>query len=86
MPGKTVGPCTCIQFLGIKIDSVSMEARLPVDKLTKCRALLRSFMGKDKVTLRELQSLVGVLSFACSVIRFARAFLSKNDRFNVRNN
>ena len=76
-PGKTVGPCTCIQFLGIEIDSVSMEARLPLDKLTKCRALLRSFMGKEKVTLRELQSLVGVLSFACSVIRFARAFLRR---------
>ena len=32
-PGKTVGPTTALQFLGVTLDSVSMEARLPEDKL-----------------------------------------------------
>ena len=40
-PGKTVGPCTTIQFLGITLDTVSMEARLPDDKLDKGRLLIR---------------------------------------------
>ena len=46
-----------------------MEARLPEDKLAICQLLLQ------KVTLRELQSLIGVLNFACSVIMPGRAFL-----------
>ena len=37
VPGKYVGPATCV---GITLDAVSMEARLPGDKLTQCRLLL----------------------------------------------
>ena len=73
-PAKTVGPCTTIQFLGITIDTVAMEARLPNDKLDKGRLLICSFLAKHKVTLREAQSLAGLLEFMCCVIRFARAF------------
>jgi len=54
-PGKT-GPCTPMQFLGITLDTVSMEARLPDDKLEKVRLLIRSFLGRHKVTFREAQS------------------------------
>ena len=43
VPSKTVGPCTTLQFLGIVIDTVAMEVRLPDDKLLKARMLLRSF-------------------------------------------
>ena len=35
--GKTVGPGKTIQFLGIAVDKVSMEARLPDNKLEKGR-------------------------------------------------
>jgi len=76
-PSKTVRPCTTLQFLGIMIDTVAMEVRLPEDKLAKGRVLLRSFLGKHKVTLREIQSLIGLLQFFCYVIRFARAFLRR---------
>ena len=50
--GKTVGPSTALQFLGINLDAVSMEARLPEDKLTQCRLLRRLFLSRHKVTLR----------------------------------
>ena len=76
-PSKTVGPCTTLQFLGIVIDTVAMEVRLPEDKLLKARMLLRSFLARHKVTLREIQSLIGLLQFFCYVIRFARAFLRR---------
>ena len=42
-----------IQFAGITLDSVRQEARLPEDKLQKCRLLLQSFYKRRKVTLRE---------------------------------
>ena len=32
-PSKSMGPVTCITFLGIKIDSVKGELRLPCDQL-----------------------------------------------------
>lgn len=73
---KTVGPDT-LQFAGITLDSVMQEARLPVDKLQKCRMLLRTFYKRRKVTLRELQSLLGLLNFTCSVIVPGRAFLRR---------
>ena len=65
---KTVGPATTLHFAGLTLDSVLKEARLPVDKLQKCRMLLRTFYKRRKVTLRELPSLLGLLSFTCSVI------------------
>ena len=76
-PDKTMGASTCIPFLGITLDTVLLEARLPEDKLAKARHLLREFLGRQKVTLRELQSLIGVLNFACSVIVPGRAFLRR---------
>ncbi|PJE77719.1 hypothetical protein CI610_03354 [invertebrate metagenome] len=74
---KTVLPCTTITFLGIELDSIRMQARLPNDKLVKIRNLLASFQQKAKVTLRELQSLIGLLNFACSVITPGRPFLRR---------
>ena len=65
---KTCGPSQVIQFAGITLDSINQEARLPEDKLQKCRLLLESFCKGRKVTLRELQSLIGPLNFTCSVI------------------
>jgi hypothetical protein len=74
---KTVLPSTCVIAHGIEIDTKSMEARLPEEKIEKAQTLLRSFMAKRKVTLKELQSLIGLLNFACRVIRPGRAFLRR---------
>ena len=76
-PSKTVGPSSSIPFVGIILDAVHMEARLPDDKLEKTRSLLLAFQSKQKVTLKELQSLIGVLNFACSVVVPGRAFLRR---------
>lgn len=74
---KTVGPNTVLQFAGITLDSVLQEARLPEDKLQKCHTLLSMFYSRRKVTLKELQSLIGLLNFTCSVILPGRAFLRR---------
>ena len=74
---KTEGPATTLQFAGITLDSVKMEARLPEEKLQKCRTLLTGFHKRRKVTLRELQSLLGLLNFTCSVVLPGRAFLRR---------
>ena len=76
-PEKTVGPSFVLSFAGIELDTQNMEARLPSDKLTKCRASIQHFLRRKKITLRELQSLIGLLNFTCSVIVPGRTFLRR---------
>ena len=76
-PDKTVGPSTTISFAGIELDSQSMEARLPRDKIHKCTTFISQFLRRKKVTLQELQSLLGLLNFACAVVKPGRAFLRR---------
>ena len=76
-PEKTVGPSFVLSFAGIELDTINMEARLPDDKLAKCRSLIREFLPRKKVTLTELQSLIGLLNFTCSVIVPGRTFLRR---------
>ena len=73
---KTVQPRTTLEFAGITLDSISQDSRLP-DKLQKCRTLLHQFRKRRTVTLWELQSLICLLNFACSVVVPVRAFLRR---------
>lgn len=54
-----------------------MEARLPSDKVKKILAALESFRARKRVTLREMQSLIGLLNFACCVVLPGRPFLRR---------
>jgi ribonuclease HI len=74
---KTVSATNCIIFMGLEIDSVQLEARLPEDKLNKIRDLLAFFKSRRKIKLRELQSLIGLLNFCCKVVLPGRAFLRR---------
>ena len=82
-PEKTVGPSTVLSFAGIELDTCKMEARLPRDKLCKCTTLIQLFLQRKKVSLRELQSLVGLLNFTCSVVVPGRTFLRRMINFTV---
>ena len=76
-PKKTVGPSCVMSFAGIELDTPKMEARLPSDKLIKCRSLIQDFLQRKKVSLKKLQSLIGLLNFTCSVIVPGRTFLRR---------
>lgn len=76
-PEKTCGPLTTLSFAGIELDTVQSEARLPQDKLNKCTQLISQFLHRKMVTLLELQSLIGLLNFTCSVVLPGRAFLRR---------
>ncbi|KAM3940651.1 uncharacterized protein RB166_000605 [Leptodactylus fuscus] len=73
-PDKTEGPAVVMKFLGIELDSVRMESRLPADKLGDLRDTVRLFQGLRKVRLREVQSLLGKLNFACRIMPMGRVF------------
>ena len=76
-PEKTEGPAHVLTFAGIELDCVQHVARLPRDKIDKCLTSITSFVSRRKVTLRDLQSLIGLLNFACSVITPGRVFLRR---------
>lgn len=74
---KTVYPTTTLIFLGLELDTLNFEVRLPQDKLTQLKAEIKKFQARRSATLKELQSLIGMLNFACSVVPPGRTFLRR---------
>ena len=72
---KTEGPTTSLTFLGILIDSHKFELRLRLDKLAHLSQLIRTWVDKKSCTRKELESLLGHLSHAATVIPQGRTFL-----------
>lgn len=74
---KTQAPTTNIVIYEIEVDSVNMECRLPVDKIQKIQDKLHLFKKCKKVTLKDMQSIIGLLNFAFSVKVPGRTFLPR---------
>ena len=74
---KLVGPATCLTFLGIEVDTASLELRLPEEKLMALRDTVMDWQGKKCCTKRELLSFIGQLSHACKVVKPGRRFLRR---------
>ena len=75
--GKTQGPAQVIEFMGIVLDTIKMQARLPPDKIARLHDIIEQFHGRRSCTLKELQSLIGTLNFACRVVPPGRPFLQR---------
>ncbi|KAL5477312.1 hypothetical protein EMCRGX_G024096 [Ephydatia muelleri] len=74
---KLEGPTTCLTFLGIEIDTITLELRLPEAKLQAVRTAAKAWYGRRSGTKRELLSLIGVLGHACKVVRPGKRFLRR---------
>ena len=72
---KTEGPTTTLVFLGILIDTENFELRLPADKLTRLQQTIQQWVVRRTCTRQELESLLGHLSHAATVIPQGRVFL-----------
>ena len=68
---------TTITFLGIVLDSVKMETRLPEDKALDPATALEQWEEYWFCRKRVLLLLIGKLSHACKVIRVGRLFLGR---------
>ena len=75
VPDKTEGPSQALTFAGIQLDCCKNEAGLPMEKVEKRLSAIRNLLSRRKVTLKELQSLISLLNFACSVIVPGRVFI-----------
>ena len=76
---KTEGPATVLMFLGIEIDTIQQQVRLPEDKLGRLASTIASWMRQTEprrsAKKRDLLSLLGLLHHAATVVRPGRAFL-----------
>ena len=59
-PAKLVGPSTNLCFLGIEIDTVALEIRLPQKKLSKLQELVCRWLGRSSCTKTETGVFVGL--------------------------
>lgn len=82
---KTVSPTTVLTFLGIEIDTVKCEVRLPEDKLTSLKEVLSRFMCKRTATLQELQSQSRAAELCLCSSAPRENFPQKNYKFNQGN-
>ncbi|VDH89876.1 Hypothetical predicted protein [Mytilus galloprovincialis] len=73
---KTEGPVTCLEYLGIILDSNKMEARLPNIKVQRICEFISKLLSKSSCTKRQLLQLLGHFNFATRVILPGRSFLS----------
>ena len=74
---KVGGPSSCTVFLGIEIDSVNSQLRLPTEKLQSLKLELVKWQAKKACSKRELLSLIGQLNLAAKVVRPGRTFLRR---------
>nr|XP_055074593.1 uncharacterized protein LOC129454107 [Misgurnus anguillicaudatus] len=74
---KTMGPSTSIEFLGIILDSIKMQASLPIEKLVRIRSFIESFLERRTVSKHDMLSLLGHLNFAMRIIPQGRSFISR---------
>ena len=66
---KLISPSQTVRFLGIEINTIDLELRLPADKITKLYSILDSFYFKKKATRRDLERLGGLLAHCSKVVR-----------------
>ena len=75
-PTKKTSPSQETEFLGILLDSLQWKAYLPQDKLSQYLNHISLVSDHKSITQKDLQSVVGKLSFAATVVP-ARAFLRR---------
>ena len=74
---KTEGPVTKLIFLGLEIDSIAETLKIPQAKLEELREKIFKALSRKKLSLKEMQSIIGSLNFACRAIAPGRAFIRR---------
>ena len=76
-PSKVEGPTTSLTFLGIHLDTISVEANITNERKQALLQELTLLRARHKCTKRELLSLIGKLLFSCKILPAGRIFLRR---------
>ena len=74
---KLGGPVPVLTFLGIELDTERQELRLPASKLRKTQREIARWLSRSSCVVRKLESLIGLLQQAATVVSAGRAFLRR---------
>ena len=74
---KVCPPAQTMVWLGILFNSIEMTMRIPDEKMAEIKTTLKSWEGKTRATMREIQQLMGLLNFVASVSPPARIFTNR---------
>lgn len=66
---------TTIEILGIEIDTLRMEARLSQKRIDEALSRVHDALDSKSLSLRDVQTLGGFLSFCAAVVQLGRTFL-----------
>ena len=75
--GKCAGPASSLVFLGFELDTEALVVRLPSPKLEQTQRLVQEWLHKRACKKRDLESLLGHLQHAATVIRPGRTFVQR---------
>ncbi|XP_077985110.1 uncharacterized protein LOC144439750 [Glandiceps talaboti] len=64
-------------FLGIQLNTVAMTMEITPNRLVEIKEELHQWVAKTRATKRELQSLIGKLSFIAKCVKPGRLFLAR---------
>jgi hypothetical protein len=74
---KCIAPCQILDFLGVTLDSVAMQARLSPAKLAALSNLISATLACHSITRKDLDRLNGKLNWDCKVVYGGRTFLRR---------
>ena len=74
---KACKPSTRMNFLGIWFCTESMTMRITPERLDEINQILQVWENKASASKKELQSIIGKLSFAAKCVRPGRLFLAR---------
>ena len=74
---KLVAPDTCVNCLGVVIDTKRFTISVPDEKLTDIKKICSLWQSKTSCSRKELQSLLGRLLYISKCVKASRFFLNR---------
>ena len=74
---KSVAPTTKMEFLGNTVDTISMTLEVSKHRVVELMNILKNWIHRKSYTKKQLQSLIGKLSFVTNCVRPGRIFISR---------
>jgi hypothetical protein len=73
--GKEVGPTTELTYIGYLINTVDFTIGVPTEKRESTLKLLETSVGHRRISVEDLESLIGKLQFNDKAVRKGRSYL-----------
>ena len=74
---KLVQPCTKATCLGVEVDTTTFTVAVPQEKLQNIHKICIQWVGRQKCSKKELQSLLGSLLYISKCVHSSRIFLNR---------